>query len=182
MGLVRNNVPPARRTGRAQSRPAHRRIGTPRAGICAAIARAHAHACVGRCHHLAPPVTVSPYELLGGDAGVRALVDRFYDEMDAAPAAASIRAMHPADLASSREKLWLFLCGWLGGPPRYVERFGHPRLRARHLPFTIGGDERDQWMACMRTALATCVDDAQLRASLDQALAQLADHMRNRVE
>ena len=74
-----------------------------------------------------------------------------------------------------------FLVGWMGGPPRYVERFGHPRLRARHLPFGIGGRGRHQWMGCMEQALEEVVPaDAQLRGFLAAALAQLADHMRNR--
>ena len=83
----------------------------------------------------------APFERIGGEEGVRALVDRFYDLMDTLPEAAGIRAMHPRDLRMSREKLYLFLVGWLGGPPLYVERFGHPRLRARHLPFPIGDSE-----------------------------------------
>ena len=91
----------------------------------------------------------TPFERLGGEAGVRALVDRFYDLMDLEPGYAALRALHPATLERSRDKLHWFLCGWLGGSDRYVERFGHPRLRARHLPFAIGLAERDQWLACM---------------------------------
>ncbi|MBX7080718.1 MAG: group II truncated hemoglobin [Nannocystaceae bacterium] len=122
----------------------------------------------------------TPYALLGGDEGVRALVDRFYDEMDTAEFARTIRALHPASLDESREKLWLFLCGWLGGPPRYIERFGHPRLRARHMPFPIAQAQSDAWMSCMRVALAACVPEVELRDALAHALSQLADHMRNR--
>jgi truncated hemoglobin YjbI len=84
---------------------------------------------------------------------VRALVDRFYDLMDLEPAYAGIRALHPPTLDGSRDKLFWFLCGWLGGPNHYIERFGHPRLRARHLPYAIGIAERDQWMACMLQAM-----------------------------
>ena len=121
----------------------------------------------------------SPFESLGGEPGVRALVDRFYDLMDELPAAAQVRAMHPENLASSRDKLYWFLCGFFGGPQLYVERFGHPRLRARHLPFPIGDDARDQWMLCMQQALAEQVEDADLRAVLADSFAHTAAHMRN---
>ena len=122
----------------------------------------------------------SPFEQLGGLDGVRALVDRFYDVMDALPEAAGIRAMHPPDLADSREKLWMFLVGRLGGPPIYVERRGHPRLRARHMPFAIGDEESAAWVACMDVALEELVPDLQLRAGLRAFFAETAAHMRNR--
>ena len=122
----------------------------------------------------------SPYELLGGDSAVRQLVDRFYDLMDTVPTYAVIRILHPADLTGSREKLYLFLSGWLGGPPLYAEKFGHPMLRARHLPFAIGIAERDAWLACMRQAMNDCVVDAGLQASLLDSLFKTADWMRNK--
>jgi hemoglobin len=122
------------------------------------------------------------YEHVGGEAGVRALVDRFYDLMDTLPEARDIRALHPPALDRSRDKLFWFLVGWLGGPPLYMERFGHPRLRARHLPFAIGARERDQWMMCMTRAIDERIADAEVRAVLAGALAPLADHMRNRTE
>ena len=100
--------------------------------------------------------------------------------MDALPEAAEVRAMHPRDLRGSREKLFWFLSGWLGGPPLYVEKKGHPRLRARHLPFAIDDAARDQWMLCMRQALAEVVEDAELSAYLERQLGRVADHMRNR--
>lgn len=119
------------------------------------------------------------FELLGGVDGVRRLVDRFYDHMETRADARGIRAMHPADLSTSRDKLWWFLVGWTGGPPMYVERRGHPRLRARHLPFPIGPAERDAWLGCMDAAM----DDLQVppaaREVVGPALARLADHMRN---
>lgn len=121
----------------------------------------------------------TPFALLGGEGGVRALVDRFYDLMDLEPGYAVLRALHPPDLAGSRDKLFWFLCGWLGGPPHYVQRFGHPRLRARHLPYAIGERERDQWMACMRQAMAEEGTDPGLAARLAQALHGTADWMRN---
>ena len=120
-----------------------------------------------------------PFERLGYD-GVRALVDRFYDLMDLEPAFAGLRTLHPQALDGSRDKLFWFLCGWLGGPQHYVERFGHPRLRARHLPFAIGIRERDQWLACMTQALHECGVDARLAERLHQAFFNTADWMRNR--
>jgi hemoglobin len=126
------------------------------------------------------PAKPIPYTLLGGEAGVRTLVERFYDLMDMEPAYAGIRALHAPDLSSAREKLFLFLSGWLGGPPLYVERHGHPRLRARHLPFAIATAERDQWLACMGQALDDCDVDPGLKASLLEAFFQTADWMRNR--
>jgi hemoglobin len=119
------------------------------------------------------------YERVGGETGVRALVDRFYDLMDSLPEARDIRALHPPTLDGSRDKLHWFLVGWLGGPPLYIERFGHPRLRARHLPFAIGERERDQWMLCMSRAVDELVGDAAVRGVLVGALGPLADHMRN---
>jgi hemoglobin len=119
------------------------------------------------------------YERLGGQEGVRALVDRFYDLMDTLPEAADIRRLHPDDLSGSREKLYLFLCGWTGGPPLYVQRYGHPRLRARHLPFPIGERERDQWMLCMDRAMRDRGLPDDLREALHQAFFGTADFMRN---
>lgn len=121
----------------------------------------------------------SYYERLGGDAAVRALVERFYALMDTLPEAAPVRAMHAADLSLSIEKLYEFLSGWLGGPALYIEKYGHPQLRARHLRVRIGPAERDQWMLCMRGALAETVADAQLRNELERAIWRVAEHMRN---
>jgi hemoglobin len=122
----------------------------------------------------------TPYERLGGEAGVRALVDRFYDLMDLEPAYAGIRALHPGSLDGSRDKLFWFLCGWLGGPNHYIERFGHPMLRARHLPYAIGIAERDQWMACMMQAMQDQGVDEALAVRLGEAFFGTADWMRNR--
>jgi hemoglobin len=122
------------------------------------------------------------YELIGGEAVIRKLVDRFYDLMDAKPEAAGIRALHPENLEGSRNKLYWFLTGWMGGPQLYVERFGHPRLRARHLPFPIGESERDQWLMCMSQALEEVVADGSLRQQLSRNFMQLADFMRNKAD
>jgi hemoglobin len=122
----------------------------------------------------------SAYEAVGGADAVRALVDRFYDLMDLEPAYAGIRALHPSTLEGSRDKLNWFLSGWLGGPDLYVQRFGHPRLRARHLPYAIGIAERDQWMACMQQAMSECALPAALQERLMAAFANTADWMRNK--
>ena len=122
----------------------------------------------------------TPYELLGGADGVRTLVERFYQIMDTLPEAARIRALHPADLGGSTDKLYKFLSGWLGGPALYVEEFGHPMLRARHLPFPIETADRDVWLLCMKHALDEVKLEPLARMQLDQAFYKTADHMRNR--
>ena len=125
------------------------------------------------------PVPETPFEWAGGEAAVRALVDRFYDLMDIEPAYRELRAAHGNTLAEARDKLHWFLCGWLGGPQHYTERFGHPRLRARHMPFAIGVQERDQWLACMDQAMQETGLDPALRERLNQSFFQTADWMRN---
>jgi hemoglobin len=127
-----------------------------------------------------PATGPTPFERLGGEAGVRSLVDRFYDLMDLEPQYAGIRRLHPTSLDGSRDKLYWFLCGWLGGPNHYIERFGHPRLRARHLPYAIGLAERDQWMACMMSAMQECEVAPQLAERLTESFFGTADWMRNR--
>lgn len=119
------------------------------------------------------------FELLGGEQKVRDLVDRFYDLMDLEPAFAKLRAMHPTTLEGSRDKLFWFLCGWLGGPNHFVDRFGHPMLRARHLPYEIGIEERDQWVHCMAMALNDQQVPEALQVRLLEAFWKTADWMRN---
>ena len=124
----------------------------------------------------------SHFTTMGGEAGIRRLVDRFYDLMDTTPEAAGIRSMHPENLDTSREKLRLFLIGWTGGPPLYVERYGHPMLRKRHLPFSIGESERDAWVWCMDRALDEADMPSDLREYLQDRFRAIAEHMRNRSE
>ena len=119
------------------------------------------------------------FELLGGTEQVKALAERFYDIMDSDPKAATIRALHPQDLTGSREKLFMFLTGWTGGPQLYVERYGHPVLRRRHSPFAIGESERDQWMYCMIKAMQEIGVEEQVMLKLAEALYGAADFMRN---
>jgi hemoglobin len=126
--------------------------------------------------------TQSAFDLIGGDAKLRELVDRFYDLMELEPEFAGIRAMHPTPTDSSRDKLYWFLSGWTGGPSLYIERFGHPRLRARHLPFAIGIAERDQWLRCMEMAMEEVELPPPLRDALKGAFFQTADWMRNKQE
>ncbi len=128
------------------------------------------------------PLENTPYLQVGGDTGVRQLIDRFYDLMDEVPEYHGIRKLHPQDLVGSREKLYLFLSGWLGGPQLYVEKFGHPMLRARHLPFAIGIAERDAWLACMLQAMEDVGLEESLRAALLKAFYGTADWMRNQQE
>ena len=126
------------------------------------------------------PPFETPFAWIGGESQVHALVDRFYDLMDLEPGYAALRAAHGTELANAREKLKMFLTGWMGGPQRYTEQFGHPRLRMRHMPFSIGIAERDQWVACMDQAMQeTAIDDA-LRTRLKESFMQTADWMRNR--
>lgn len=119
------------------------------------------------------------YDRIGGAEKVRALVQRFYQIMEELPESFGIRKLHPQDLQNSEEKLFQFLSGWMGGPQLYIEKYGHPMLRRRHLPFAIGEAERDQWLMCMNKALHQVVEDAALRHELSDALAKVADHMRN---
>lgn len=122
----------------------------------------------------------TPFEWIGGEDKVRALVDRFYDLMDLEPGYKALRDAHGNTLQDARDKLFWFLCGWLGGPDHYQQRFGHPRLRMRHMPFSIGILERDQWLACMDQAMGDVGVDEKLRSRLGQSFFQTADWMRNR--
>jgi hemoglobin len=120
------------------------------------------------------------YERLGGEALLRSLVERFYDLMDEDPDYYGIRKLHAKDLAEAREKLFMFLSGWTGGPPLYTDKYGHPKLRQRHMPFPIGAEERDQWLACMARAMEDVGIDGKVRAELAQAFWKTADFMRNK--
>jgi len=125
------------------------------------------------------PAFETPFAWIGGEDAVRRLTDRFYDLMDLEPGYAALRSVHGSDLMNARQKLFWFLCGWLGGPQYYTEQFGHPRLRARHMPFKIGILERDQWLACMDQAMGETGVDETLRARLRESFFQTADWMRN---
>lgn len=124
-------------------------------------------------------VVETPFQRMGGEIQVQALTDRFYDLMDLESGFQALRAVHGTELTSARQKLFWFLCGWLGGPQHYTGRFGHPRLRARHLPFKIGITERDQWVSCMDQAMRETHVPEDLRVQLNDAFFKTADWMRN---
>ena len=121
----------------------------------------------------------TPFEWIGGEAKVHALVERFYDLMEIEPKYKELRAAHGTELERARQNLFWFLCGWLGGPQHYTDRFGHPRLRMRHMPFKIGIVERDQWLACMDQAMGETGVPEPLRLRLRDSFFQTADWMRN---
>jgi hemoglobin len=121
----------------------------------------------------------TPYLAIGGDEGVRRLVEAFYDRIEAE--SPELRAMLPHDTSTSRQKLYEFMSGWLGGPPLYVEKRGHPRLRMRHFPFAIGTAQAIEWMRCMRLAMEDASVGEPLRSFLDERLAMSAMHVRNQV-
>ncbi|MFW5450891.1 MAG: group II truncated hemoglobin [Methylophagaceae bacterium] len=128
------------------------------------------------------PEMKTPYQRIGGEESVHNLVHTFYQIMSDTPQTQLIRAMHPDDIKISEEKLYLFLTGWLGGPPLYTDKYGHPRLRARHLPFSIGDEERDQWLYCMAQALKTMDLEQLFAEQLMSSFVQTADFMKNRPE
>ncbi|TRL37100.1 group II truncated hemoglobin [Rhizobium straminoryzae] len=126
--------------------------------------------------------TITLYEAIGGDETVRALTRRFYELMDTLPEAARCRAIHPQDLSGSESKLYDYLTGYLGGPPVYVEKYGHPRLRARHFGAPIGAAERDEWLLCFSRAMEETIANSKLREIIWAPVERLAQHMQNREE
>ena len=125
------------------------------------------------------PAFATPFEWMGGEERVKALIERFYDLMDLEPEFARLRQVHGPSQDQTRERTFWFLCGWLGGPQYYTEKFGHPRLRARHMHVPIGIQERDEWLACMDRAMGETGVPEDLRAHLRTSLFQTADWMRN---
>jgi hemoglobin len=123
--------------------------------------------------------TITLYEAIGGDATVRALTRRFYELMDTLPEAAHCRAIHPADLSGSESKFYDYLTGYLGGPPVYVEKHGHPMLRRRHFAAPIGPAERDEWLLCFRRAMDETIENPKLRDIIWGPVERLAFHMQN---
>ena len=121
----------------------------------------------------------STYLQLGGESGVRKLVNRFYELMDTLSEARVVRLMHPLSLADSADSLFKFLSGWFGGPPLFQLERGHPRLRMRHAPFAVSIVERDEWMLCMRQAIDEQVNDIALNSKLQRMFSEMADHMIN---
>jgi hemoglobin len=120
------------------------------------------------------------YRAAGGEAGIRKLVDNFYDAMERLPEAAKIRTMHPEDLTASRDKLTRFLCGWLGGPKLYAEKYGSINIPQAHGRFEIGCKERDAWLACMEEALKNQPYALEFKKYLLEQLYVPAERSRNR--
>lgn len=107
---------------------------------------------------------VTFYDAVGGEETFRRLVHRFYEGVATDPL---LRPLYPEeDLGPAEERLRLFLIQYWGGPRTYGERRGHPRLRMRHVPFPIGGPERDAWLRHMRVA----IDELELPEQLDKML------------
>ena len=119
------------------------------------------------------------YERLGGEAGVRKLVHRFYELMDELPEAYQVRKLHPESLAGSEQNLFEYLSGWFGGPTMYTDKKGHPRMRQRHAPYAVTLEAKDEWMLCMKQSLAETVADEPFRTQLQANFQALADHMVN---
>ena len=132
-----------------------------------------------RQNQLPQPISNPHYLMIGGAEGIQRLVERFYALMDELPEARTIRALHPIDLTNAKQRLFMFLSGWSGGPQLYAERFGHPRLRQKHQAFSIGEAERDAWMLCMNGALEDIVAEAATRLQLTQAFFKTADFLRS---
>ncbi|HEY6609684.1 MAG TPA: group II truncated hemoglobin [Pseudomonas sp.] len=122
----------------------------------------------------------TPYELLGGEDGVRRLCEAFYDCMEQLPEAADLRRMHGEDLSGIRQKLFEFLSGWLGGPHLYAQKYGSICMTGPHRPFAIGPKERDQWLLCMDRALEQVGASEEVKTMLKQPLQAIADMIRNR--
>jgi hemoglobin len=122
----------------------------------------------------------TPYEMIGGEAAVRRLVDRFYDIMDSAREPRDLRRMHATDLAPMRQLLFEFLSGWLGGPALYFQRPEHRCIRSAHHGLSIGEAERNQWMTCMRRAMEDCDVTPEVRAMIEGPLARMCESFRNR--
>jgi hemoglobin len=120
----------------------------------------------------------TPYLEIGGEPGVRELCESFYRHIEAD--APTIRAMLPRDISVSARKLFMYLSGWFGGPNLYIEQYGHPRMRMRHAPFSIGAAEAEDWLSCMDHAMDECNIDGQLRKFLETRFYELGHHMRNR--
>jgi hemoglobin len=124
--------------------------------------------------------TITLYEAVGGDATIRALSHRFYQLMDTLPEAKHVRAVHPPTLEGSEAKFYEYMTGYLGGPPLYTDKYGHPRLRSRHFGAEIGPVERDEWLLCFRQALEETVSNPKLRDIILPPIERLADHMQNK--
>lgn len=122
----------------------------------------------------------TPYERMGGAATFHAIVKRFYENVQKTP---DLHAMYPEeDLGPAEERLRMFLEQYWGGPTTYSEQRGHPRLRMRHMPFTVTPTQRDNWLECMHDAVGSVEMDKQARDELWNYLVRAADSMVNAFE
>lgn len=119
------------------------------------------------------------FQAAGGEAGIARLVQDFYREMSSLPQAQKIRGMHPDDLTVSIDKLSRFLCGWLGGPKRFSEKYGKIQIPVAHRHLPIGEAERDAWLMCMEKALARQPYQEDFKQYLLVQLAVPAERCRN---
>lgn len=118
------------------------------------------------------------YDAVGGMPFFEGLVGHFYEGVANDPV---LRPLYPADLEPSTRHLTLFLAQYWGGPTDYSDERGHPRLRMRHAPFAIGGEERDRWLAHMRQAVDSLDPPADVAQALDDYFATAAESMRNQM-
>jgi hemoglobin len=126
------------------------------------------------------PTTFSLFDQAGGIPFFERLVERFYEGVATDDLLAP---MYPAeDMSGARRRLTLFLVQYWGGPTTYSSERGHPRLRARHFPFSIGEAERDRWLLHMRAAIDASDASPEVAARLHEYIAIAADAMRNREE
>jgi hemoglobin len=129
-----------------------------------------------------PSMEDMPFHRLGGEAGVQALAEAFYDAMDASePALARLHELDEQGRVSRgmRERFGLFLIGWLGGPQHYMEKHGHPRLRMRHGHVPVDVSQRDAWLRCMQKAMDARGVKGNVRRFLDNRFSEVADFLRN---
>lgn len=118
----------------------------------------------------------TPYEALGGEAVLSSLIDTFYQYVSKHPLLTDI---FPNDLTETAYKQKLFMTQFLGGPSLYTEEFGHPMLRARHLPFPITNEHAKAWLTCMQQALEDVGVDPTVSDYMMERLTLTAYHMVN---
>ncbi|MDH4125330.1 MAG: group II truncated hemoglobin [Gammaproteobacteria bacterium] len=122
------------------------------------------------------------YQAAGGETGIRKLVDEFFDRMGSDARFRQIYDMHPADKDLSRDKLARFLCGWLGGPKLYSEKYGGISIPRAHEHLAVASAERDQWLSCMGETVANQPFADDFKIYLMQQLFVPAEAVRRRVE
>lgn len=125
-------------------------------------------------------MSVTPYELIGREDGVKALASAFYESMDELEEAEEVRAMHAANLDLIKQKLFEYLNGWLGGPHLYKDKYGTICLTEPHQPYPIGEDQRDQWVACWERALEKIAAPDEFRNMTREPVFRMANFLVNK--